>query len=201
MGQTENHPSVKTPRELKPLVPTLRAVQHLIDRFENRGIFIGGAAVCLLGRPRMTADVDAVLLVSLDELPGLLGLARDAGFVVRANDAEAFARRNRVVLLRHDASGIDVDISLGALPFEIEAVERSQLVQIGKLRLRLPTVEDLIILKAVAHRPQDLLDIQTLVDAHPDLDRSRIERWVGQFAELLDAPELLNDLLPLLRAE
>lgn len=190
---------MKTPQALKPLVPTLRAVQDLINHFENRGVFIGGAAVCLLGRPRMTADVDAVLIATVDELPELLRLARDLGFGVRAEDAEAFARKNRVVLLRHDASGIDVDISLGALPFEIEAVERSQWVQIGKLRLRLPTVEDLIILKAVAHRPQDLLDIQTLVELHPDLDRERIETWVGEFAELLEAPELLNDLLPLLQ--
>jgi hypothetical protein len=38
-------------------------------------------------------------------------------------------------------------------------VERSKLYQIGPLALRLPTPEDLIILKAVAHRPKDLLDI------------------------------------------
>lgn len=49
--------------ELEPLVPTLWALQRLIDRFESRGIVIGGAAICLLGQPRLTADVDAMLEV------------------------------------------------------------------------------------------------------------------------------------------
>jgi hypothetical protein len=34
-----------------------------------------------------------------------------------------FAARTRVLLLRHVASGIDIDVSLGALPFERETIE------------------------------------------------------------------------------
>ena len=74
-----------------------------------------------------------------------------------------FARRNRVVLLRHEASGIGVDVSLGMLPFEEEAVAHGAVQRIGDVDLRLPTVEDLIILKAVANRPKDLLDIAGIV--------------------------------------
>jgi hypothetical protein len=69
------------------------------------------------------------------------------------------------------------------------------------LRLRLPTVEDLIILKAVAHRPKDLLDIRTLVEIHPDLDRGRIEHWVRQFADLLETPELWTDVATILQGK
>lgn len=58
------------------------------------------------------------------------------------------------------------------------------------LEIRLPTPEDLIIMKAVAHRPKDLLDIQGILQSHPDLDRRRIRKWVTQFAELLEKPEL-----------
>lgn len=62
--------------------------------------------------------------------------------------------------MRHEESGVDVDISLG-LPFEVEAVERSSEHQVGTLTTRLPTPElILIILKAVAHRPKDMLDIE-----------------------------------------
>jgi hypothetical protein len=192
---------VKTPHELEPLMPTLQALQRLIDRFDKQGIIIGGAAVCLMGQPRMTADVDAVLLLSIDELPQLLKAAREVGLVPRIKDVKEFARRNRVVLLRHQASGTDVDISLGALPVEIEAVQRSRILRTGNLRLRLPTVEDLIILKAVAHRPKDLLDIRTLVEIHPDLDRGRIEHWVRQFADLLETPELWTDVATILQGK
>ena len=58
----------------------------------------------------------------------------------------------------------------------------------------LPTPEDLIILKAVAHRLKDLLDIETVIATQPQLDKKRIEFWVKQFAELLEMPELWADL-------
>lgn len=101
-------------------------------------------------------------------------------------------------MLRHTESGIDVDISLGLLPFEVEAVERSQECQAGSLTVRLPTPEDLIILKAVAHRPKDMLDIEAVIAAQPHLDKGRIAFWVRQFAELLEMPELWTDVERLL---
>ena len=116
------------------------------------------------------------------------------GLVPRLLDAEQFARRNRVLLLSHEASGIRVDISLGLLPFEVETVERSELYQIGSLFIRLPTPEDLIILKAVAHRPKDLLDIEAIITTQKRLDGERIQFWVQQFAELLEMPELWTDV-------
>jgi len=189
---------MKTPSQLEKLVPTLRALHNLLVQFEERGMVIGGAAVCLLGEPRMTADVDAVFLLSNDDLPNLLRAARKVGFVPRIKDVERFARRNRLVMLHHPLTNVDVDLSLGAMPFEIEAVKRSRLVRSGKLRVRLPTVEDLIILKAIAHRPKDMLDIVNLLEIYPTLDRTRIEDWVKQYAELLEMPELWNDVAKLL---
>jgi predicted nucleotidyltransferase len=53
-------------------------------------------------------------------------------------------------------------------------VERSKVVKVGMIRLRLPTPEALIIMKAVAHRPKDLADIQAIATSHPTLDQKRI---------------------------
>jgi hypothetical protein len=85
------------------------------------------------------------------------------------------------------------------LPFEVEAVERSILYPIGSISVRLPTPEDLIIFKAIAHRPKDLLDIQAIIESHPDLDRERIKHWVTEFADALEMPELWKDVADLLR--
>jgi hypothetical protein len=120
--------------------------------------------------------------------------------VPRITDAEEFARRYRVLLLRHEESGVNVDISLGTLPFEVEAVERSNVYEVGPLTIRLPTPEDLIIFKAVAHRPQDLIDIQALIESYPNLDRARIRHWVREFARVLEMPELWDDIAPWLQA-
>jgi len=179
---------------LEPLLAPIEALQRLIEAFGDRGIIIGGVAASILGKPRLTADADAMLLLPLEDISQLLELAAKEGLTPRLPDVEEFARRSRVILLRHEESGIDVDISLGLLPFEIEAVERSQKYSAGSLQVRLPTPEDLIILKAVAHRPKDMLDIEAIITTQDNLDTERIVFWVQQFAELLEMPELLTDL-------
>ena len=179
---------------ITPLFSPLAALQNLLSRFDDRGIIIGGIAASLLGTPRLTADLDAMLLLSFDELPQLMQAAKDEGLVPRIQDAEGFARNHRVLLLCHVESGTNIDISLGVLPFEEEAVERSIVYQVSSLRLRLPTPEDLIIFKAVGHRPKDLLDIQAIIQNNLILDHKRIESWVIQFADALEMPELWQDI-------
>lgn len=174
----------------------LIALQRALDQFDVQGVIIGGVAVTLVGQARYTADIDAVALLALDQIPSFLEVAAQVGLVPRIEDALIFARRSRVLLLKHVPSDVEVDVSLGILPFEIETVERSQLFQTGEFVIRLPTPEDLIILKAVAHRPKDLLDIRTLIETHPHLDVPRIRRWVKEFGKALDRPELWKDIAP-----
>lgn len=187
------------PETIEPLLAPLEALQRLLERFNEQGTIIGGVAVGFLGQARLTADADAMILLSLDELPNLLLQAKKEGLVPRINNVEEFARRSRVVLLRHAESGIDVDISLGMLPFEVEMVERSQVYQAGALQIRLPSPEDLIVMKAIAHRPKDMLDIEAIIANQPKLDSKRIQFWVEQFAEILETPELWTDVARLLR--
>ena len=100
------------------------------------------------------------------------------GFEGRIPDVLKFAQPNRIVLLLHGETGTNIDISMGLLPFEDEMVFRAQQFQIGELILNLPTPKDLIILKAVAHRPKDLLDIKGIIDNHTVMDRERIENRI-----------------------
>jgi len=192
MGSTE---------DLTVFLEPLAALQRVINRFKQRGVIIGGIAASLLGRPRLTADLDAMLFASIDQIPEILALANNEGIMPRIKDAALFARQHRVLLLRHQVSGTDIDISLGILPFELEIIERSVQLDFMGLSVRLPTVEDLVILKAVAHRAQDWQDIQGLVESHPELDRERIVMWVAQFAEILDSPKILEDLNCILKHE
>jgi hypothetical protein len=163
-------------------------------------MLIGGVAASILGRPRMTRDVDALVWIAHErEWKVFLAGARAQGLAPRIEDALAFAVRSRVLLLRHVPSGIDVDISLAGLPFEEEAIARAVPVKLGRISVPLPRPEDLIVMKAVAHRPRDAADIEGILDAHPDIDRAYARRWVGEFASALEAPELVTDLEALFR--
>jgi predicted nucleotidyltransferase len=198
MGKTKGRPRKSSPESVISLLAPLQALQSLLEKCNDQGVVIGGIAASLLGTPRLTVDLDAVFLLSLDEVPRLLQEALHLGIEPRISEITDFARKNRVLLLRHVESGTDIDLSLGILPFEIEMVERSKVVDLGPIRLRLPTPEDLIILKAVAHRAKDLEDIRGVAASHPELNRGRIQFWVEQFGEALDLPDLWKEIQKLL---
>jgi predicted nucleotidyltransferase len=198
MGKAKRKSSQPTQGSITPLLAPIQAVQDLLSRFNEQGVIIGGVAASLLGTPRYTVDLDAVLLLDFEDIPTLLLEAAKVGIQPRIPDPIGFAQKSRVLLLRHHASGIDIDLSLGILPFEVEMVERSTLVEVGSLKLRIPTPEDMIIMKAIAHRQKDLLDIQSIAASHPELDKERIRFWVEQFGEALDLPHIWEDIEKLL---
>ncbi|MDZ4344477.1 MAG: nucleotidyl transferase AbiEii/AbiGii toxin family protein [Candidatus Binatia bacterium] len=174
----------------------------MIDWLEAENIsclIIGGVAASLLGRPRFTRDVD--VLVSLEETrwETFIKAGDRFGFVPRIDDPVDFAHRSRVFLIRHKPTGVDIDIAVAGLTFEEESIEQAIWRKVGKLSLPLPTPENLIIMKAIAHRPQDMMDIKALVEANPKLNVRRIRRYVQEFSAALDMPDILTDLDKLLR--
>ena len=193
MGKIEGR-RMKLDKDLEPFRATIESLNRLLQSYNHRGVIIGGIAVGLLGKPRYTADVDAMFLLSTEDIPRFLEIARAENIIPRIQNAEEFARKSRVLLLKHAPTEIEVDVSLGILPFEEEMVDRGNIKSFSNLSTRLPTPEDLIIMKAIAHRPKDLEDIRTLVDKHPNLDYRRIEHWVKSFAEALENPDLWDKI-------
>jgi len=183
-----DHSAILPPRD------TLRDVAAWFSAAGVQWVLIGGIAASFLGRPRVTKDVDTVVLAGNEDIERLLTLGASYGFGPRFPDAAALARERRVLLVDHLPSGVGVDVSLGALPFEKEMVARAMLAEIAGIAVPLPSREDLIIMKAVAHRPIDLHDIEGVLDAHPDVDLKRIRSWVKEFAGALEMPEILTGL-------
>lgn len=181
--------------------PFVSALSDLTQWLEAAGIpsmIVGGIAASILGRPRATRDIDALAVAADDQWTRLLDSSKVHGILARIENPLEFARRTRVLLLRHTESGIDIDVILSGLPFEAEAVSRATVHELGGVRVRLPQVEDLLIMKAIAHRPQDLRDIEGLLDAFPSANVEGVRRWVQDFAaaaELPDLPEEFEKLL------
>jgi hypothetical protein len=177
-----------------PLRAALDAVRLLLRHFNDEGMVIGGVAASMLGKPRLTRDIDVTLMLDLADLQVLVLAASAANITPRIADVVEFARMSRVVLLQHEPTGIAIDVSLGAMPFEAEAIARGTVRDLEGVKVRLPTPEDLIVYKAVSHRGQDLQDIYHIIQANPGLDVARIRHWVTQFAAALEMPELWDDI-------
>lgn len=177
-----------------PIAPLPDLVQWWQSR-RIRGIIIGGLAVSLLAKPRLTRDIDGLILLPEEaEWPSFLKAGAKFGFLPRVDDVLELADEGRVLLLRHESTGIDIDITLGSLSFEEEAVSRGITVKVAGSQVTLATPEDLVIMKAVANRPQDWLDIEGLLVAYSSLDKQRVRQWTRMFADALDTPEICDEL-------
>jgi hypothetical protein len=191
---------MKLPRELQKYHEPLESLQKLISRFNYRGVVIGGIAASVLGEARYTEDLDAMFLLSIQDIPEFLEAADHEGIAPRIENAADFAKKNRILLLHHTITNTNIDISLGILPFEQEVIERSSIQEFDdSLQVQLPTPEDLIIMKAIAHRPKDLEDIRTLAVKYTNLDLVRIERWIKDFSEFLETPKLWGQIEKILK--
>src|SRR5690242_13390243 len=98
---------MKLDKSLEPFRAIIESLNRLLHQFNQRGVIIGGVAVGLLGKPRYTADVDAIFLLSTKDIPQFLKLARIENIIPRMQNAEEFARKSRVLLLKHEPTNIE----------------------------------------------------------------------------------------------
>lgn len=182
----------------KPFLQVLRDLTRWLQGAGVPSMVIGGVAVAILGRPRATRDVDALAFLSEDKSASILSTAKRHGIEPRVENPLEVAHRTNVLLLRHVGAGIDIDVLLGRLPYQEDAIGRGKFHNISGVRVKLPQVEDLLIMKAVAQRPRDLLDIEGLLDVHPDADIERVRQWVREFSTAMTMPDLLEGFEKLL---
>lgn len=184
-----------TPRAtLAPLLEALAASAAWLRAAKTKGAVIGGVAASLHGRPRITRDVDIVALVPDDAWDDFLAAGARFGIVPRRPDALDFARATRVLLLRHRPSDVELDVSLGAIPFEHDVVRRATTKRIGGVSFRVATAEDIVVMKSLALRPRDIADIEGILAAVPGLALDRVRRDVATLSEALEGPDCLSEL-------
>jgi len=173
----------------RPLLRAIGAAQAWLDELGIPAAIVGGIAASLLGRPRVTKDVDLVALVPESEWPRLLEAGRRLGFEPRAADALAFARLSRVLLLKHAPTQIELDLSFAGLPFEVEVIERATAHTVRGTTFRVASPEDIVVMKALALRPRDIADIEAIIELHPELDLARIRGLLKAFTEALETDD------------
>ncbi len=173
----------------------LQAAVSLGQQLETLGIaycVIGGVAVQRWGEPRQTVDVDATLLIGFGcEESGVEKLLSQ--FSSRIDNPQEFALQNRILLLK-SPNGTDIDLSLGALPFEERLIERSSEWPVPRHGIiRTCSAEDLVVLKAFASRPQDWIDVEKVIIRQGQrLNRSLIMEELTPLVELKEEPQILE---------
>ena len=169
-------------------------LQEFCDSQDWRYCFIGGVAVQRWSEVRVTRDVDLTLLTGF----GKEDLYIDAlltRFAARGANAAQLARSRRVLLLC-SSTGIGIDVSLGALPFEELAVAHATPHEYAPgVILRTCSAEDLVVMKLFASRPLDIRDAEGVALRHgKELDWRYVEEQLAPLVELKEEPEIMQTL-------
>lgn len=169
----------------------------------ERGIsymLIGGQAVLLHGRPRLTEDIDITLGLGPADYRGVLELCDHLGLTPLPEDVATFVKETYVLPARHEHSGMRVDFIFSTTPYEQQAIDRSERVEVGGVAISFATAEDLVIHKLFAGRPRDFEDaVGVVLRKGRDLDWSYLEHWVDQFASVPGREQLPDQLADLKR--
>jgi hypothetical protein len=156
----------------------------------------GAQAVNLHGFPRATADLDVTIDLGQLSTDVLISDLDAGGFEPRFADAD-FVAATRVIPVVHRATKLPVDIVLAGPGLEERFLDEVELHPIGRRRIPVLSVENLIVTKLLAGRPKDLEDIRELLAMRADtVDVDRII----QLLELLEAALDHADLIDLFRS-
>lgn len=174
------------------LLDAARELQDFCDQHGWQSCFIGGVAVQRWSQARVTRDVDLTLLTGFGGETSFIETLL-ANFTPRNSVSAQFALRSRVLLL-NSPSGIGIDISLGALPFEHLLIQRATLFEFAPgIELRTCSAEDLMVMKLFASRAIDIRDAEGIAVRHEKtLDWGYIEDQLTPLAEAKEEPEILR---------
>lgn len=167
---------------MNDLTEALRAALDVFDELGLPYVVMGGLAVRFFGVPRPTYDVDFTISSSRSDLPRLYAALEQAGFTV----PEAYRGGwvdcvNNLPLVKFrlflGGEGIDIDVFLAESEFQRELMRRRVSAMLEGRSVWFVTPEDLILLKLIANRSRDHIDIADVRFMQGQLDEAYMRNW------------------------
>ncbi len=157
----------------------LEVARWLADRLDEDGLayaFGGALALTAWSAPRQTVDVDVMVFVDARDLSRVVDALERAGAIVDRAEAARTTASAGLVIAR--LSGMRVDVFLATHPVHQEMGQRRRQIDLGTGPLWFISAEDIALLKLFFGRPKDLVDLERLFAAQPDLDLGYIGDWL-----------------------
>lgn len=169
----------------------LSVLARALVQAESSHALIGGHAVNAWLEPRFTADIDLVIAVDAAALGRLRQALAAEGFVVDVQyGAQEPSGPDFVRFVSADGLA-RVEIQVAKTPFQREVIQRARADEIG---LCVATPEDLVVMKLIANRPKDQIDLIGLLGLAA-LDWAYIERWADAWG-VMDVLRSTADRVP-----
>lgn len=181
-----------------PLVKALEDFLQILNGHRLDYVLMGGIAVRAYGVPRPTYDIDFTVAIDRDRLPDFYRTLEQAGYTVPEQYLGGWIDQVAGMPLVKfrlylDGEGIDVDVFLAESSYQKELLRRRCQADVDGLVVWLVTPEDLVLLKLMANRPRDLVDVADIRFMSGDLDEQYMRHWAGELGIADRLEKLLSE--------
>ncbi|MFC2158206.1 DUF6036 family nucleotidyltransferase [Acidobacteriota bacterium] len=133
----------------------------LLNRHDVRYLIIGGFAYSFYAEPRYTKDIDILIDISPENAERLMKALKDFGFADTALSQKDFLEPGQVIQLGVAPVRIDILTSIKGIDF-MNLWENRAAGRYGDIGVHFISKNDLIRIKRVSGRNQDIADIEKL---------------------------------------
>jgi predicted nucleotidyltransferase len=163
----------------------IRKIAEQLDKENIPYMIIGGQAVLIYGRPRLTRDIDITLGIDTDKFLLVEKVCNQLKLELLVEKPEDFAGKTKVLPAEEPESKVRVDFIFSFTQYETQAIKNAKQVQVDDYPVNFASPEDVIIHKMVAGRAVDEEDVKSiLAKKRKTIDLEYIRKWLSEFAEI-----------------
>ena len=147
-------------------------MNEFFQSHQIRYCLIGGIAAGFWGEPRYTKDMDFTVVSVTGTISATVRLLQKEKFIIEEKGP------SQVQVIKKGNLRFQADLILAETEYQDWVVQRAITVDVFGVKVPICTAEDLIILKLIANRRQDLLDIENVLKHHAlRLDGAYLKKW------------------------
>jgi hypothetical protein len=180
------------PSARSPLAEVLADLGRAFDAIGVGWYLFGAQAAILYGAARLSADVDVTVALGDRRVAELVAALAAAGFEARVPEPAVFAETTRVLPVVHGPTRMPADVILAGPGLEERFLARAQARTIEDVVVPVASAPDLVVMKVLAGRPQDLDDTVAVLRAQGDgLDAALARATLLELERALDRRDLV----------
>ncbi len=183
------------PSARSPLAEVLADLGRAFAAIGVRWYLFGAQAAILYGAARLSADVDVTVALGDRRVAELLATLDASGFEARVPEPVSFAEESRVLPVVHRSTRMPADVVLAGPGLEERFLARAETRAIEDVVVPVASASDLVVMKLLAGRPQDLEDAIAVLRVQGDgLDAAAARATLGELERALDRRDLVAAL-------
>jgi len=169
----------------------------LLENAEVDYLLIGGVAIGVWGKPRVTQDVDFIVFIPREDIEKIIKKGKILGFQFKKVAHPQFPEAGVFKLYY----GIyHVDFIIASTELEKIAFKRKVKVRIFGKEVFVPSKEDLILLKLIPGRGIDIFDAENIAKRYSGkLDKKYLQEWAQKLSDQAQDMRIYKEVQRLLK--